>query len=224
MNFLSHAFRFLDQPIFALGTQIPDLMNVVDRKARPRRKLAEKWINSSDELTKMLALGIVQHHIDDQDFHNNTLFHKLNTQVSDYFRQQCPDPKGMRSWFSAHIIIEMLLDTAISNWKPDYRDHLYKIFHQHDSSSIGKVVSDIVEKPLPRFEKMYGMFLSERFLYDYDSDEGILLRLNQVIKRVGLEPFGCNGPNCMAYARKVVYDNWKPLLSGLSNPPVDWTM
>jgi len=223
MNFLSHAFRFLENPEFALGTQIPDLMNVVDRKARPRRKLAEKWLKSSAKDHRQLVLGIVQHHIDDQDFHNNTLFHKLNTQLSEFFREQCPDPKGMRSWFSAHIVIEMLLDTAVSNWKPQLRDRLYDVFRNHKPETVGKVVSQIVGKPLPRFEKMYQMFLTERFLYDYDTDEGILMRLNQVVKRVGLEPFQCGGLQCMAHARQVVYDNWKPLLECLSNPPVDWS-
>lgn len=45
MNYLTHAIRFLDRPVFMAGTAIPD-WSVVDRKVRFRPQHLEPYLHS----------------------------------------------------------------------------------------------------------------------------------------------------------------------------------
>ncbi len=40
MNYLSHGFRFVDDPYFVAGTALPDWMSVLDRRNRARSTVA----------------------------------------------------------------------------------------------------------------------------------------------------------------------------------------
>lgn len=218
MNYLSHAFRFLDDPVFALGTQVPDFLNMVDRKVRARRKLALPHCSSSDPFLSRLASGIVQHHDDDHQFHGSLLFQKLNHQLSQYLRRECPDHRGLRSWFVGHIAVEMLLDWSIASRHPRLLDDLYQLFEDLDVAKFQAGIETITRKSAPRVTKMHGVFLRERFLYDYQSDEGMLYRINRILERMGLEPYPERDTYLMAHIRSEVENHWEDLLEGLQPP------
>lgn len=232
MNYLSHAFRFLDQPVFCLGTQVPDFLNMVDRKARARRKLAlavfeahqfdanqdanqEAQQDSRDSFIARLAAGIVQHHDDDQAFHASLAFTQINHQLGSYLKQHRPDPRGMRSWFVGHIATEMILDWSLSRRNPGMMDQLYKIFSDVSLPQFQDAVQIITGKPLPSFAKMHATFLREKFLYDYATDSGLLYRINRILERVGLEPFDDQDEFLMAEARQMVDSQYQSLLACL---------
>ena len=219
MNYLSHAFRFLDQPEFAMGTQVPDFLNMVDRKVRARRKLARQYVQHDDPFLAKLAAGVVQHHDDDHDFHGSLVFTRLNHQLADFLRQQRPDERGMRSWFVGHIAVEMLLDWSLSSRFPELRDDLYDIYRETDPAKLRLAIEQITGKSAPRVEKMHAVFLRERFLYDYDTDDGILYRINRIVERVGLEPHDAADTFLMAEARRLVDNHWQALLEDLQPPP-----
>lgn len=189
MNYLAHAHRYLSEPVFALGTQVPDFMNMVDRRARVRRRQAAAFVDSADPFVSQLAAGIVQHHRDDHLFHNAPVFLELQEQVANLLRTTFPDPRGLRSWFTAHISIEMLIDWAIMIQKPDTIDRLYAIFAEVDSGQFRHAVEMMTACDLPKFAPMHAFFLSERFLYDYRTDQGLFYRVNRILERVGLEAF-----------------------------------
>ncbi len=215
MNYLSHAFRFLDRPAFALGTQIPDFMNMVDRKARARRKLAVMHLDNDDPFFSELSAGIVQHHDDDHAFHSSLVFNRLNHELGAYLKAERPDERGMRSWFVGHIAVEMILDWSIWHRNPEMMDRLYKIFADVDVAKLTHCVQTITGKPLPTFEKMHGVFMRERFLYDYQEDAGLFYRINRIVERVGLAPFADADVYLMAQARELVDSQWQQLLSCL---------
>ena len=50
------------------------------------------------------------------------------------------------------------------------------------------VVSRIAEKPIKQIPQFHRMFLQVRFLEDYSRDDGLLMRINQVLSRIPLEP------------------------------------
>ncbi|MBL8852480.1 MAG: hypothetical protein JNK57_00785 [Planctomycetaceae bacterium] len=189
MNYLAHAYRFLERPTFALGTMIPDFMNMVDRRARVRRRHAERLIDMPDLFVADLAAGIVQHHCDDYSFHNSPSFLELQEQLSRHLRTTVPDPRGLRSWFTAHIGIEMLLDWTIMDQYPDSLTRLYQVFEETDCRQLCRAVEWMAGCELPKFEPMHAFFLTERFLYDYRTDVGLFYRINRILVRVGLEPF-----------------------------------
>ncbi|MBL8888968.1 MAG: hypothetical protein JNL67_03250 [Planctomycetaceae bacterium] len=189
MNYLAHAHRFLERPWFALGTLVPDFMNMVDRRARARRRQAAGLVSSADKFVGEIAAGVVQHHDDDHRFHNSSMFIKLQDQLSQHLRTTYPDPRGLRSWFVAHISIEMLLDRSIMEQQPALLDRLYQIFAEVDRHEFRHAVESITGRELPKFEPMHSFFLNERFLYDYKTDAGLFYRINRILVRVGLEPF-----------------------------------
>ena len=55
MNYLAHAYRFLDQPLFVAGTALPDWMNVLNRRNRPRRQYAQPLLADDDPAVAQLA-------------------------------------------------------------------------------------------------------------------------------------------------------------------------
>lgn len=189
MNYLSHAQAFLDRPTFALGTQLPDFLNMVNRRARARSKVAQTFVRAEDTFLAEVAAGVVQHHRDDHAFHNSLEFLGLQERLAERLRLQHPDPRGMRSWFTAHIAIEMLLDAAITRQYPERLERLYEIFRSVDGCQYRAAAETLTGRELPNFAEMHQRFLSERFLSDYGTDAGLFYRVNRILQRVGLEPF-----------------------------------
>ena len=72
MNFLCHAMPYLDDPLLAVSTGVPDWLSVVDRKIRARGKLARQFFDSDDSELRLVARGVIRHIEDDRWFHGNT--------------------------------------------------------------------------------------------------------------------------------------------------------
>ncbi len=189
VNYLAHAYRYFSDSDFVLGTQVPDFLNMVDRKARARSKQAMLHLKSPDSFLSRVAAGVVQHHRDDQAFHGSSEFLMLQERLSAHLRSHSPDPRGMRSWFTAHIAIEMLMDGALHEQSPGILDELYSIYRRCDVQQFRQTVETLTGRSLPTLDKQYAFFLSEKFLYDYSTDAGLLYRINRILQRVGLEPF-----------------------------------
>ena len=91
MNYLSHAIEFLDRPLFMASTGVPDMLSVIDRKVRIRRKALEPFFNDTDPAVVEVARGIAQHLDDDRWFHANKVFQQLNSEFSQAIRDVHPD-------------------------------------------------------------------------------------------------------------------------------------
>ena len=63
MNYFAHGRRFLDRPYFLAGTAVPDWLNVINRRSRPRR--AKTLVSDSDPYVAAIARGVLQHQLDD---------------------------------------------------------------------------------------------------------------------------------------------------------------
>lgn len=199
MNFLSHAIPYLTSPGFgspllAVSTGIPDWLTVVDRKIRARGKLAEKHIHSTDAELSDVARGILLHISDDRWFHGTQAFVETNMELAIQLRDQLPGDAGFRPSFVGHILIEMLLDGL---WIRDDREHAEKYYtaiRQAPPSTIERCVNVITGKPTTKLAAVINRFAEIQFLYDYLDHKKMLMRLNQVMNRVGLPPL----PNAIA--------------------------
>ena len=191
MNFLSHAIPYLgspnfESPLLAVSTGIPDWLTVVDRRIRARGKLAEQYINSSDKELSQVARGILLHISDDSWFHGTRAFVETNMELAIHLRDQLPGDAGFRPSFVGHILIEMLLDGL---WIRDDRSHAenyYAAIQQAPPSTIERCVNVITGKPTTKLAAVIDRFVEIEFLYDYLDNEKLLMRLNQVMNRVGL--------------------------------------
>ena len=222
MNFLSHAIPYLtspnfDSPLLAISTGIPDWLTVVDRKIRARGKLAERHVNSTDSELSDVAKGILLHISDDRWFHGTQAFVETNMELAIRLRDQLPGDAGFRPSFVGHILIEMLLDGL---WIRDDRSHAenyYAAIRQAPPATIERCVNVITGKPTTKLAAVIERFVQIQFLYDYLDHEKMLMRLNQVMNRVGLPALPTAITGWLPEAQDLVESRRRQLLT----PPDD---
>jgi len=186
MNYLSHGYRFLDDPMFLAGTAVPDWLSVADRSVRMRSKsLLVKLENASGEVLQ-LGKGILQHLEDDQIFHEKESFIILSSQLGRLFRELPGLNDGFRPGFLGHIVTELLLDRVLMLRTPGLIEHYYDQMSQLDPRMIQSCVNLLGPRETDNLAWFVEIFQKERFLEDYLQFDRLLFRLNQVMKRVRL--------------------------------------
>ncbi len=152
--------------------------------------------STSSELTseqEQLCLGILQHHADDDLFHNNPTFITLNHELAANLRRLLEEQSiidesdsSMRVHFIAHVAIELLLDAHLIEWNPAKIAEYYRVIDGLNVDIVGRTIESVLQRPIEKLPMIIRRFAVERFLYDYLDDVRMLRRLNQVMKRVGL--------------------------------------
>lgn len=214
MNYLSHGYRFLDNPLFMAGTAVPDWLSVVDRKVRARKRLVEPVVAATEsEDIRQIGLGILQHHQDDDIFHRCEPFQQLEGQLGQIFRQHMPDKYDHRPGFLGHIVAELMLDQFLAERDPTLLDRFYATMELVDAELIQVAVNQMAAKKTDELAWFIGRFRAERFLYDYGDDDTLYLRLNQVLKRVRLPKMEDKVKNVFSEARRLVNKNAETLLN-----------
>jgi hypothetical protein len=186
MNYLAHGWRFADQPYFLAGTAVPDWLSVIDRKMRARGKTAALFVEDADENLAALARGIVRHHRDDEWFHQTTAFNELMLAFTLQIRDVLPADDGFRPSFLGHILVELLLDATLTEEEPARLGRYYAALSQADPAFLQTAINRLSTRQSDKVAYLVTRFLQERFLYDYQEDGKLLVRLNHVMKRVGL--------------------------------------
>ena len=188
MNFLCHAIPYFDNPILAACTGVPDWLSVVDRRIRARGKLAEVHLDSRDESLRDVASGVIRHIEDDRWFHGTRAFIETNMELAVQLRDLLPDDRGFRPTFVGHILIEMYLDAFWIRDDQGVADHYYEMLARLPADEIERCVNQITGKPTDKLAGTIQRFVEVKFLYDYLDDEKLLVRLNQVMRRIKLAP------------------------------------
>jgi len=185
---LAHGWRFAADPYFLAGTAAPDWLSVIDRKVRLRSRTATEFMGDADPVLAAVASGVVQHHADDAWFHATPTFNELNLAFAVEIREALPDDEGFRPSFLGHILVELLLDATLAEEQPLRLDDYYAALTALDPAATERAVSSLATKPTDRIATLIPRFIAERFLYDYSDDSRLLMRLNHVMRRVGLPP------------------------------------
>ena len=186
MNFLSHALPYLDRPLVAVCTAVPDWLSVIDRKIRARERMATAVLEEQDESLRQVAQGILAHIRDDRWFHVTAAFTETNLRFAVELRDRLPGDRGFRPMFVGHILIEVLLDAFWIQDQPDLGERYYELVERCPAETIERCVNQITGKPTDRLVPTIHRFAKARFLFDYLDDDRLLFRLNQVMHRVGL--------------------------------------
>ncbi|MCO8123763.1 hypothetical protein NHH03_18600 [Stieleria sp. TO1_6] len=186
MNFLSHAIPYFDEPLVAVSTAVPDWLSVVDRKIRARERMAVAELNSSDSAVRDVATGILHHIRDDHWFHTTAAFVETNLELAVQLRDLLPGDRGFRPMFVGHILIEVFLDAYWIRDDPDVASRYYALVDSTSPELIQRCVNQITGKPTHDLAAAIRRYAEARFLYDYLDHQRLLMRLNQVMGRVGL--------------------------------------
>lgn len=187
MNYFAHGLAHLDDPYLLAGTAVPDWLNVADRGVRVRSKQAAPFVDSPEPAMASLARGIVQHHHDDGWFHESAAFNELSWQFTATVREALPDDEGFRPSFLGHILVEILLDAELISQQPRQLEAYYRAMESIDGRLVEAAVNRMAARPTDRLSLLVPLFCSERFLWDYLDDGKLLMRLNQVMRRVKLQ-------------------------------------
>lgn len=186
MNFLCHAIPYLDDPLVAVCTAVPEWLSVIDRKIRARERMATAALDSDDDSVRQVATGILNHIRDDHWFHTTAAFVETNLQLAVGLRDLLPGDSGFRPTFVGHIVIEVFLDAFWIRDRPDFAENYYRLIDDAPLELIQRCVNEITGKPTDQFPDTIRRFAKVRFLYDYLDHTRLLMRLNQVMRRVGL--------------------------------------
>ncbi|MDA7977206.1 MAG: hypothetical protein MPJ50_00390 [Pirellulales bacterium] len=186
MNYFAHGRSFLAAPYFLVGTAVPDLIRVAARKSRVREKHAQEFLADENPAVAAIAAGIAQHHVDDAWFHKTSVFAQLSLEFTVLARNALPDDEGFRPSFLGHILVELLLDSALIAENKSQLDSYYQALADVDADLVQAAVSGMATHPVERFSECLRTFQCLRFLYDYLDDVKLCYRLNQVMRRVGL--------------------------------------
>jgi hypothetical protein len=186
MNYLAHGWRFTDEPYVLAGTAAPDWLSVIDRKVRLRSRSAAAFVDDAGAVLAAVARGVVQHHRDDAWFHATPAFNEQSLAFAVEFRDALPGDEGFRPSFLGHIMVELLLDSALAEDEPRRLDNYYAALAALDPAATEQAISRLATRPVDRLATLIPRFINERFLYDYQDDGKLLTRLNHVMRRVGL--------------------------------------
>jgi hypothetical protein len=212
MNCFAHAYPFLEDPYFIVGACLPDWMAVINRKVRFRSHRIAPWIESTDPRIRSLFSGVQQHLNDDHWFHGTSIFVELNLKLSKRLAYFESGISSLQSNFVAHIAIEMLIDDELSNRHPGQLEYYYEQLNVVDAAWLQNQLEQFAVDREVAYARFHERFLEARFLFDYASNDGMLYRLNQVMRRAQLSPLSSRTVEWIPEVRVAVRDHFLDLL------------
>ena len=213
MNYFAHGRHFVDDPYFLAGVSLPDWLNVVDRRIRARSKRARPLLQCEDSDTAALAAGVCQHHVDDAWFHGTRAFTELSLELTLAVRDVLPADEGFRPSFLGHILVELLLDSALIEDDPAAIERYYGAIDQLDTDRVETLAAQITGTPPAGLGPWIRRFSDVRFLLDYSEDAKLCFRLNQVMQRVRLAALPESFQSILPEARRSVRRRMHELLT-----------
>ncbi len=207
MNYLGHALPHLLQgepsPWTLAGTALPDWVRVCESRGRvSQAQLQKHTLLPLAPHQRELLIGCACHLRVDQAFHCATSFEQLCQQLTGELRPQVGEPQ-VRVSFIVHVLIELLLDSAIEVQHPGITDLYYSRLKDIDLESLN-VFAESLCGPLGNLSQRVDQFIKIRFLDCYADDQRLLQRLNQVLGRVGLAPAPLAIERALPYLRQEV--------------------
>jgi len=212
MNYFAHGMRFVDRPYFLVGTALPDLLSVVDRRVRLRMKKVVPFTQDGSPIHAEIASGIKQHLDDDNWFHSTQGFLEVSTDLSILFRNIFANDEYARVGFLGHIVTELLLDGVLIQQNPSLIDQYYEAFNQIDPLEIEVATNRMATQKTDQLKLWLVQFHKEGFLRDYLIPQRMLVRLNQVMKRVKLQPLPEETISILKTGREIVENRITDLL------------
>jgi hypothetical protein len=241
MNYLAHALPFFDRPYFLAGSGVPDWLGVADRQSRVRLKQAEPFMADADPIVAEVAGGVVQHLRDDLRFHATRAFMETSLELSAAVRRvlgttaafrsaaeggisgakgndsgpRLGSDSGFRASFIGHLLIEVLLDATLAEEELARLNAYDQALDGINALTVQQTVNRLAVRPTERLAPFILLFRQERILRDYLDDTRLMLRLGQVMRRVGFDPLPDTFPELLPAARELVRTRRHALMEGI---------
>jgi hypothetical protein len=214
VNYFAHGRLYTHEPYFLAGTAVPDLLSVVDRRVRVRLKTVQAFKPDGDPRAAAVARGIRQHLVDDDWFHRTPAFAELSWRLTVMVRDALADDAGLRPRFLGHILVEVLLDDALIAAAPARLDAYYAALNTVDPAVVQATVNRLARNSTEKLAPLIEHFTRLRILSDYQDDEKLLARLNQIMRRVKLPELPGDFGKILPECRLLVGGRTDDLLAG----------
>ncbi len=222
MNYFAHALPFLDRPYFMAGTAVPDWLAVADRAVRVRMKHVETFRDDDDPCATEVAAGVLQHLRDDARFHATRAFAETSLEITAMARRALGGENAgsatapVSASFLGHLLVELLLDAALVADAPDRLTEYDRVLDGIEVERVEAAVNRFTRRPTERLATFIELFRRERILWDYAEDGRLMVRLNQIMRRVGLAALPDEFAAILPEARRLVNRRRRELLEGIS--------
>lgn len=191
MNFLSHYYldHDVDDSLFVVGASTPDLLSIFDRKIKFKEGHISKRVQDSEVTAEQQSFyqGVIRHFQVDKLFHSSDFFHEETTQLSHKLREAFPDADIQRSFFLAHILLELTLDRLLIQKDESL---LYQFYHHFDRCTpqrIKKLTGWLAgTDALTSYDAFLRKFTRDQHLYRYKDWSYIIFVLKRILRRVGI--------------------------------------
>lgn len=215
MNYLAHALPFLDEPYVAAGTAVPDWLMVADRSVRMRPKHVGPWTRHHDPVVAAVARGVLQHLRDDGRFHETRAFAETSLELAVAARGLPGQDRGLGPNILGHLLVELLLDAALAEESPECLEAYYRALGEVDFARVQAAVNCFSARQTERLAMFAAHFSAARILSDYAEDAKLMVRIDQVMRRLRLPPPGQGLAAILPYARRLVGQRRYELLEGI---------
>lgn len=212
MNYFAHGRQFTDRPYFLAGTAAPDWLSVADRRVRLRARRAEPFADGSGSPQAEFAAGVLQHLGDDERFHRLPAFLDVSGRLMVLFRVLLHPHDGFRPGFLGHIVTELLIDAVLIERRPEGLEEYYAALEELDPLIVEQSVNKMAKNETDRLAALIPLFHREGFLWDYLESSRLLVRLNQVMRRVKLQPLPPKTVDVLEEGRAIVREQIDELL------------
>ena len=91
----------------------------------------------------------------------------------------------------------------------------YRVLDEVDAQRVEAAVNRMAPRPTERLAVFIDLFRRERILWDYLEDGKLMVRLNQIMRRVRLEPLPDEFAAVLPAARELVTERKSSLLEGI---------
>ncbi len=216
MNYLAHSWGCLHNPYEVAGAAVPDWLGMTRPRLRCRSRQAAPFVADEDPLTAAVARGVLRHHEDDDWFHQTAPFGELSLELGRRAREVTGDDDGMRPSFLGHILVELLLDATLMAEDRGVVDSYYAAVNMVDPARVARAIGALIGGDASALAAIITRFVEIKFLYDYEEDQSLAFRLNQVMRRVGLPALPPRFVEMLPEARLLVAARRDDLLT----PPV----
>ena len=162
-----------------------------------------------------VAAGVLQHLRDDARFHATRAFAETSLELTVRVRDALAGETGLRPAFLGHLLVELLLDAALIADDPGRLTEYYRVLDRLDPRRIEAAVNRMAPRPTRRLAVFIELFRRERILWDYLEDGKLMVRLNQVMRRVRLDALPDEFAALLPAARELVAERKDALLDGI---------
>lgn len=148
-----------------------------------------KQYDFDDPEAFLIWQGFQQHLKADALFHNTEFFTGQTKNIRFVLERTGLVQPGLRLFFVAHVLLEILLDRIIIKKYPEIPDRFYNDLDVIGEDTVSSFFANMDSQVPDRLFRMLARFKEHRYLYSYVDDERLFFALNRIMERGGQIPY-----------------------------------